>query len=515
MPFSTEKFSHGYEGGKQRVQPKSDGEAAHQGRVAPKPTVVTVKPDGTVTAHGPEAPAAPAEAHRSIKRVQTAVAQTDRSEAEHPTTGSDVSRRQTFRPKGLPVPGVVTKVVHAIERQDSTSAPVRNFVKDEADTLRKGIEEGIGRTGSTRELTTPTGTPSERAAALTIAAPITADEIATVPEKVAAKVTANAGNALSAKAIAAEAVHALKAVPRKEVAKVKAVPQRIKAAPASGVRAAKDLKTPAGRKAVVRKAEHEAIHHPVKSGIGAAAVTPPDAEVAGINPGQRARAFLEGTANATWEHPEEVGKATLEGALGAFTAPLALTKSAADSVEQGSLAPLGATAAEIGKGTFELGKKLASGNQRQVEETTEKETGLLPDVGLPHLARDLKNSAKVDELRSKVRNYAGDRRISKRQARSDARRKSFEEHKPVHTKRIGQRVEGRGTAKRLHVKREEAEKPIPGNTTKLVTDSTRNDDPYLFQHLGALIEKNRGRHVAAREIDRGKREGEIAGDRSL
>lgn len=282
------------------------------------------------------------------------------------------------------------------------------------------------------------------------------------------------------KARGTSAAEKVRTAPERTVQKVKETPGKVKAAPAKAKRAAT---TSEGRRAAAKSAGGTAVHHPVRTGVGAAAVSPVPL------PGEadkRARAFVEGTADALVNHPQKTLETTAHAGLGFLTAPLAVGAAGVDSVKSGSVTPLVEEGKALGEGTIDMTKKLASGDPKQVEETTLQETGLTPFLPVPHLIRRVKGSDLYEETRGKVRAKVEDQRAKGRDKKIAAEKAAQEagEFQP------------RKKAKKIKVP---------------VEDSARPGEKYVSRKAGRLIEKNRERHYVAREVARMEHEGHQGG----
>jgi hypothetical protein len=163
--------------------------------------------------------------------------------------------------------------------------------------------------------------------------------------------------------------------------RIKTTPERIKTAPK---RAKKAASTKQGRRAAGKGAARKARRHPVRTGYGAAAVSPVPL------PGEadkRARAAAEGTFKAITEHPLETGETTLRSLPGAITAPAALAAAAGTSVLHGTPEPLVNTASEQAKGVAEIASNVFSGDPKKAEEAARKEGSLAFLTPLPAVSR--------------------------------------------------------------------------------------------------------------------------------
>lgn len=226
-----------------------------------------------------------------------------------------------------------------------------------------------------------------------------------------------------------------------------------------------------GVKAAAKVAGRKAARHPLRSGYVATAASPVPL------PGEldkRARAFAEGTAGALAHHPGKTLATTGEAVLGAFTSPLAIGGAAVESAKKGSLAPLEATAANLGKGTARMVGNLASGDPRRVERTTLEETGLTPFIPAPAIGRALKDTDAYAALRGDVRGAVEGARERTRAKRIAAEKAAQES--------------GRFTE--------------PQEIRSSVPDSGRPGEHYVFRAAGRLREKQRARHGVSRAVTR-------------
>jgi hypothetical protein len=199
---------------------------------------------------------------------------------------------------------------------------------------------------------------------------------------------------------------ALKTYPARKVAKVKAAPARVKTAPSATKRA---VATKEGRRAAAQSTARSARRHPVRSGYGAAAVSPVPL------PGEadkRARAFAEGSAKALVQHPAETLETTGRSLAGAITGPAALLGAAASSVKHGTPEPLVNTAEEQVKGVGHIVGQAFSGDTKKAELAARKEGSLALATPLPALTR----LGKYEKGRGVLRETAakGRRRLAKR-----------------------------------------------------------------------------------------------------
>lgn len=199
-------------------------------------------------------------------------------------------------------------------------------------------------------------------------------------EEVGLKTIASKG-ASAAESAATRAGKNLRSYSARKVAKVKATPVRVKSAPG---RARRALTTSQGRRAAAQQTARSARRHPVRSGYGAAAVSPiplpGDAD-------KRARAFAEGSAKALIQHPGETLETTGRSLAGAITGPAALLGAAASSVKHGTPEPLVETAKEEAKGVAQIASNAFSGNTKKAEEAARKEGSLALATPLPALTR--------------------------------------------------------------------------------------------------------------------------------
>jgi len=177
-------------------------------------------------------------------------------------------------------------------------------------------------------------------------------------------------------------VEEIKTAPARAGKRIRETPERIKAAPRKAKVA---TTTKEGRRALRRGAARTAARHPIRTGFGATAVTPPgllpyDAE-------ERARALLEGTGKAIVQNPLDTAGATGKGVVGIVTGPLALGAAGIKSAVEGTPAPLTHTAGEQISGIKEIGAKLLSGDPKTVQESVEHEVGVSPFIPAVALSR--------------------------------------------------------------------------------------------------------------------------------
>jgi hypothetical protein len=186
---------------------------------------------------------------------------------------------------------------------------------------------------------------------------------------VAARTASKAGKGIKARAVT-------------KAERIRSTPKRIKSAPKRAKRAAT---TREGRRAAAKTAGRKAKRHPLRTGYGAAVVTPE-----GVLPGdatKRARAAAEGTFAAITGHPGETAKTTLRSLPAAITAPAALLGAAGESVVHGTPKPLVDTAEEQAKGVAEIAKNTFSGDPKKAEEAARKEGSLAFLTPLPAVTR--------------------------------------------------------------------------------------------------------------------------------
>lgn len=285
----------------------------------------------------------------------------------------------------------------------------------------------------------------------------------------------------SVKGRATARARAVKTAPRRAAERVKETPKRVKTAPR---RAKKAVSTKEGRKAVAKGGAKKAAKHPVRTGYGAAAVSPIPL------PGEldkRAQAFAEGTYDATVNHPKQVAETTTHGVIGGLTAPLAIAGAGVESVKQGSFKPLAKESKTLATGVAHMASNLASGDPKKVEHTTLTETGWTPFIPVPHIARRLKGTkAYEDTLRGGLRGKVEGVRAKTRDKRIEAQKAAQEAGAFV----------PRARAKKVR---------------HAVPDSRRAGENYVLRRTGKRIEKQRSRHRLSREVTRMEEEGTISG----
>jgi hypothetical protein len=195
----------------------------------------------------------------------------------------------------------------------------------------------------------------------------------------AASVASSAGSKVAK--VAREAKGGLKARAGAKAERIRTMPERIKTAPKRAKRAAT---TKTGRRAATRGAARKARRHPVRTGYGAAAVSPVPL------PGEadkRARAAAEGTFNAVTQHPGETLETTLRSLPAAITGPAALLGAAGSSAIHGTPKPLINTASEQAKGVAKIASDTFSGDPKKAEEAARKEGSLAFLTPLPAVTR--------------------------------------------------------------------------------------------------------------------------------
>jgi len=178
--------------------------------------------------------------------------------------------------------------------------------------------------------------------------------------------------------------------------RIKSTPERVKTAPK---RAKKAASTKEGRRAAGKGAARKAKRHPVRTGYGAAAVSPVPL------PGEadkRARAAAEGTFKAVTQHPLETGRTTLRSLPAAITGPAALISSGVESAIHRDPQPLKEEAEGQAKGVAEIASNVFSGDPEKAEMAARKEGSLAFLTPLPAVTR-LKGYKRA---RSKVRKGA-------------------------------------------------------------------------------------------------------------
>lgn len=262
--------------------------------------------------------------------------------------------------------------------------PVQRYVKDElknvGDVAKESLEQKPGQL--------PAHVPSSKELRAGLAISSLASGGTGVGEKAASKAINAASNAgLAEKALAkvaetpARTVKGIKARATSGAERVRTAPKRIKSAPKRAKRAAS---TKEGRRAAAKGAGRRAGRHPVRTGYGAAAVSPVPL------PGEvdkRARAAAEGTFAAITGHPGETAKTTLRSLPGAITAPAALLAAGGESILHGTPEPLVDTAKEQAKGLGQIASNTFSGNPKKAEEAARKEGSLAFLTPLPAVTR--------------------------------------------------------------------------------------------------------------------------------
>lgn len=240
---------------------------------------------------------------------------------------------------------------------------------------------------------------------------------ATGAESGAAALLAKGGSKVASKGVtAAESAveRGTKAVvsgAKGKVAKVRATPARVKAAPQQIRRVAE---TSEGRRAAAQQTARSARRHPVRSGYGAAAISPVPL------PGEvdkRARAFAEGSAKALVSDPAETLETTGRSLAGAITGPAALLGATASSIKHGTPEPLVNTAKEEAQGVAHIASQAFSGDVKKAEEAARKEGSLALVTPAPALTR----LGKYEKARGRIRETAarGRRKVAKRSEKAN------------------------------------------------------------------------------------------------
>jgi hypothetical protein len=375
-------------------------------QTAPKPkAVVTIHPNGKVTATGPEAAAGKAEAEKGVTRVKATVAATNKYEREH-GGGEDINRRQSFKPKGLGINlGNIGKTILSVaEAQDPSSSITRKYAEGEAKNLADVAKESVTPGREARGIV-KAPSAKETQAALTIVGGTTGGSEAGVGEKALAKAASQASNAETAAKAGAKVVAKIKGAPKaaaknlrdypkKKVEAVKSAPRRAKAT----AKRAPELKTKAGQKAAAKAAGRSAKRHPFKSGYLGAAALPPGTVPGEI--GERARAAAVGSVDALVNHPGETLKTTARALPAAITGPVALGAAAIDSAVHGTPKPLENTASEQAKGMAQILANTFSGDTKKAEEAARKEGSLSLLTPLPALSKAKAFKAAEEDVRN-------------------------------------------------------------------------------------------------------------------
>lgn len=306
---------------------------------------------------------------------------------------------------------------------------------------------------------------------------------------VAARTASKAGT------VARAGAKRIKTAPKRTARRIKETPGRVKTAPK---RAKVAVSTKAGRRAARKSATRKARRHPVRTGYGAAAVSPVPL------PGEadkRARAFAQGTA-AALTRPGKVAKTTGQGVLGFLGASLAVGGAAFESAKKGSTEPLRHEIRDLAYvpadktgtgregGIVGMTKSLASGDPKLVEETTLEESGLVPFIPAPAIIRRAKRTKAYGEARGAVRGKVEARRAKTRGKRVAAEKAATES---------GEFVSRRKARK--------VRQPVAVRDA----DLRPTGESYVLRRTGRQIEKQRSRHRLSREVTRMEEEGRIAG----
>jgi hypothetical protein len=231
--------------------------------------------------------------------------------------------------------------------------------------------------------------------------------------KIAAKAASVKGAGEAIAHLPGELPNAIKAIPEALRGSPEALRAAAKATPKAIGGAAKA--TPGATARGGLRYGEKAVHN--VSGIGALAAT----QKAGVStaPGKAAEAFLEGTGRALEHHPGEVLATTARSVPGFITAPAAVLESIPQSIIEGSPKPTENTAAAIGKGTYEMGKELLSGNPKEVEESIRHKVGVTPFIPVPALLHHAHESEAYGAVRGGVRSAVDNLRQHRKGAEPD------------------------------------------------------------------------------------------------
>jgi hypothetical protein len=431
------------------------------------------KPKATVRPKSPEALLKPLRETHIPVSPQTAYLN-----AKYHGIAPPASLKTNYSPKAFKK-AEDARLKHISEHEGIHADPLAEFAIDTAATagiggIAAGVTKAAGEAGAEEA-----GNLLARGGSRIASKEATAGETAVEKggAKILAKIKAAPGNKLAR----------VRTAPKRAATRVKETPERVRTAPA---RAKKAASTSEGRRAAAKGAGKTAVHHPVRTGIPAAAALPPGVVPGSADPGKRARAFLEGTADAVINHPGQVAETTGHGVLGFLTSPLAVAGAGVSSIKQGSPAPLVDTGKTLVKGTEKMVSNLASGDPKKVEQTTLKETGLTPFIPVPHALKRIKgSSAYEDSVRGKLRDTVEGKRATTRAKRIEAEKAATEEGRFV----------GKRKAKKVR---------------QPVTDSARPQEKYVLRRTGKLIEKQRSRHGVSRDVARMQESGDYAGKRA-
>lgn len=483
MATSQDKFSKGYKG-KKKTQKKGRGEVA--GPYRSQSSDPKIHSEATTYEHRTEPTTV-----KGTKRQNRREAQRLKE-----ARAREIAAKSRREDDGGGVIGGVLDTLDDIYQGVARNQPGADIAREVsgANTLVEASKESIEDEFKGRARLKPLPSSKQAEAAITLASLASAGPVAGAAEKALQKAATGASFRSTASKAAGKAASKIKAAPKKRVVRaktapkraarrIKETPQRVRGAPK---RARKAASTKEGRRAAARSAGRTAVRHPVKTSVPVAAAVPPGLLPSDYDVGERARAFLEGTAAATVNHPGKTLETTAQGALGALTFPLAVGGAAIQSAKEGSTEPLEKEGTELYEGTKRMVEGLASGDPKRVERTTLQETGLLPFIPVPHVVRRAKGS----------KAYTG--------ARKGAR--DTVEGKRAKTRAKRQAAQADAAAKGEFVPKRKAKK-----ARQAVPDSRRPEESYIFRRSGKLREKQRGRHYVAREVARMENEGEMAG----
>lgn len=286
------------------------GKTYHQGKkrkARRTPTITTVTSSGHVSSTGPGAAKATKQAkasRRRVRRIEKATARAEATQRALDSIGSIHTGTRHVTP--------INEASHWLhETVDPIVKPITTPLGHALDPNRHGA---LGAAVGTMQLATGGEVAAPlKAASLATDAP-TAAKAAKAGEKFVTKLkAAPAKTAERIKTAPARTAERVKTAPARTARRIKETPKRIKEAPA---KAKRTVTTAEGRKAAAKSAAR----HPVRTGYGAAAVSPVPL------PGdldKRARSFAKGNL-AALTHPGKYAETSLRALPGFVTVPVGL-----------------------------------------------------------------------------------------------------------------------------------------------------------------------------------------------
>jgi hypothetical protein len=371
MPTSSQKFSKGYEGKKKppkktpppRQSGGTSGDLSVSGRTSETPTVSyeSVKKDERRQRKQRKSKRAEKRAIKSLKGISAKIPNPGLEYSQAKAKGRFPSRdlKETF-PRAYEA---AEKAAHETlsKREGLKEDPLAELVISSAATAGLGAGAKLAGQAALAKVGSLGATAGEQAAEKTLKA---------VVKRAASK----------AKAAPAKKAARVKSAPKRAAKRVKETPERVRTAP-------RRAKTAATTKEGRRAAAKSAARHPIRTGVPVSAAIPPGVLPSGVDPGQRVRAFAEGSAKALVNDPGQTTKTTLRGLSGVITGPVALGAAAVDSAKEGTTKPLENTAREEVEGIKQIVGTAFSGDVQKAEKAAREEGSLSLLTPLPAVTK--------------------------------------------------------------------------------------------------------------------------------